>query len=592
MKSRVYISPSLTKSIQKLLCELKNCLHIFLPALSLAMLHFPNLTAQPGINELQTARIDSVLKERGEAYIAIPPDRKKTGLLLARHLSFDVLRNDTVYYYVSSRDTTILFSSGAGFIVLPAPSMRNTLKMASSIPEVLAGLAYPSYSQYLDIMKTFSENYPSMLTIDTIGYSINNKLILAARIHTNMPDNEKKPYVFLSSTMHGDEPPGYVVLLMLINRLMEEYGNSENIRNILDNLILIINPLANPDGTYFQSDNEVFGSKRFNLNNVDLNRNFPDPVMGEFPYGTPRQAENIAMINYMNTYRPALSMNLHSGAEVVNYPWDSKYDLHPDNNWFRFVSQEYADTAGAGFPQYMSRFPGGITNGAAWYIVYGGRQDYVTAFLQGRELTLEMSEEKIPPASGLLFLWERNYKSLINYIRQSQFGIHGTITDHENGKPLRARINLSGHDALNSYVYSDSLSGTFHRFVKAGSYRLIAEKQGYYSKLAELNIGDYERAELMLKLKKKEVSSDAGEITLYPNPFRNELRIDFFSETDGYAKAEVYSLTGQLVHSTRHEAIEGDNIIFLTDIPVGIYILKLITPEKEFVKRIICLPLN
>ena len=34
-------------------------------------------------------------------------------------------------------------------------------------------------------------------------------------------------------------------------------------------------------------------------------------------------------------------------------------------------------------PAYMNFLDNGVTRGAVWYIVYGGRQDYVTSELTG-----------------------------------------------------------------------------------------------------------------------------------------------------------------------------------------------------------------
>ncbi len=40
----------------------------------------------------------------------------------------------------------------------------------------------------------------------------------------------------------------------------------------------------------------------------------------------------------------------------------------------------------------MNLYDDGITNGAAWYVIDGGRQDYMNFFHQCREFTLEISD--------------------------------------------------------------------------------------------------------------------------------------------------------------------------------------------------------
>lgn len=66
------------------------------------------------------------------------------------------------------------------------------------------------------------------------------------------------------------------------------------------------------------------------------------------------------------------------GAIVANYPWDgntdmvTKYEASPDDVTFRHLASVYAkahaDMAAS------AEFPGGITNGAAWYAVRQGMQ--------------------------------------------------------------------------------------------------------------------------------------------------------------------------------------------------------------------------
>jgi len=555
--------------------------------LLLFILSIPFSQAQENQSEKHKAAISATLRARGEAYIALPITSHKSAAELLKNFSPGKVHKDTAFFFITAEDTALLYSSGIRFSVEPAPSLTAAVTMASSIPEVLQGLAYPTYSQYLSIMESFRDNYPDMVSVDTIGHSINNRLILAARIQTQEYPPEVKPVVFLSSTIHGDEPPGYVVLLMLLNDLTLQYSSSSDIKNLLDNLILIINPLANPDGTYFYSDTTVYGSKRTNLNNVDLNRNFPDPYDGWLPGGA-RQPENLAMMSYMEKIRPSLSANLHSGAEVVNYPWDWGTRLgsgianpHPDNNWFRLVSTEYADAARNGYPDYMNLFPGGITNGAYWYVIYGGRQDYVTAFIGGRELTLEISNDFIPPASQLHWFYERNRDALVSYVRQATYGLHGKVSDEVTGVPLgKVEIRLEDHDSDFSVIYSDSITGAFHRFLKGGDYSISFMKEGYETFTADINISDYERIDM-------EILLTTPDFVAYPNPFHNEMHVKFYASSSGSARADIYSLTGQHMYSADYTLDEGLNIILIeTAVPDGMYILKVTTNEGVWKRRI------
>ncbi|MCK7536337.1 MAG: hypothetical protein MZV63_37830 [Marinilabiliales bacterium] len=85
-----------------------------------------------------------------------------------------------------------------------------------------------------------------------------------------------EPEVFYTSTIHGDETAGFILMLRLADYLLKNYNTDSRVKDLVDNLEIWINPLANPDGTY-RSGNYIISPVRFNANGYDLNRNFPDP---------------------------------------------------------------------------------------------------------------------------------------------------------------------------------------------------------------------------------------------------------------------------------------------------------------------------
>ena len=214
-------------------------------------------------------------------------------------------------------------------------------------------------------------------------------------------------------------------------------------KNLVDNLEIWINPLANPDGTY-STGNTISSPVRYNANGFDLNRNFPDPVTPD----TEKQKETLDMIKFMRKHRFVLSANFHSGAEVVNYPWDrwlSKF--HADDSWFNSISRAYADTVHIySGPAYMNFLDNGVTRGAVWYIVYGGRQDFVTGELHGREVTIELDDQYVTPAAQLPLLWENNWRSLLGYLENALYGIHGVVRNINSHVPVPAKVFINGHD--------------------------------------------------------------------------------------------------------------------------------------------------
>lgn len=59
---------------------------------------------------------------------------------------------------------------------------------------------------------------------------------------------------------------------------------------------------------------------------------------------------------------------------------------------------------------------GGVTNGAAWYSVAGGMQDFNYLGSNDFEVTLELGCQKYPPTSKLPEEWENNKLALLEYM--------------------------------------------------------------------------------------------------------------------------------------------------------------------------------
>jgi len=237
--------------------------------------------------------------------------------------------------------------------------------------------------------------------------------------------------------------------------------------------------LANPNGTYSGGNHTVGSATRYNANNIDLNRNFPDPAVGDNPDGNAYQQETQFMMAFAEKHRFDLGMNIHGGAEVVNYPWDTWSKRSPDDVWWRYIGGNYRDSAQANSPiGYLTGVTNGLSNGYDWYRITGGRQDYMNYFHDTREFTLEISGIKLYPTENLPQLWNYNKAALLGYLHEATYGIQGLITD-ARGKSIHAKIEVLGYDADNSEVFSDSLNGFFVRYLKEGTYQLKISTDGY-----------------------------------------------------------------------------------------------------------------
>ncbi|MCB9015442.1 MAG: carboxypeptidase regulatory-like domain-containing protein [Lentimicrobiaceae bacterium] len=438
------------------------------------------VSAQVSIKE---ADVDQLFNSKGEIYFALPHSGSSAGQL-TNLISIDNVRGDTVFAYANRKEFVKLQNAGErSFILLKHPGTLINPVMSSDLRQIQEWDSYPTYTAYEQMMEQFAADYPSICSLHTIAVLPSGRKILAVRITDNVNIDEDEPEFLYTSTMHGDETTGYILNLRLIDYLLSNYGQNARVTNMVNNIDIWINPLANPDGTYAGGNNSVYGAMRYNANYVDLNRNYPDPEDGPHPDGEAWQPETIGFMNFAENHSFVMSANFHGGAEVINYPWDTWSRLAADNNWWVMVSREYADTCHVNSPAgYMTYLNNGITNGYAWYTTAGCRQDYMNYFQQCRECTIELSDTKLLQANQLPSLWNYNYRSLLNYIEQSNYGVRGIVTDTVTGEPLKAQVFIFGHDMDSSMVFTSLPVGDYHRLLKAGTYNLTFSAPGYNPK--------------------------------------------------------------------------------------------------------------
>lgn len=140
---------------------------------------------------------------------------------------------------------------------------------------------------------------------------------------------------------------------------------------------------------------------------------------------------------------------------------------------------------GKGCPRYLTEnFQDGITNGADWYTVTGGMQDW--SYLHGGtyEITLELGCFKYPKAEELPRYWLDNREALIKYIEQVHIGVKGFVRS-SIGSPIKhAAISINN---IQHVTYS-GVDGDFYRLLLPGRYNITATAFNYESQTAEIVI--------------------------------------------------------------------------------------------------------
>ncbi len=262
--------------------------------------------------------LEMLQSSRQEFYFSLKIDDPKTLDQINRLVSVDGFVADSCIAYANPLQYARLLEAGFKPTLLLPPSLEYPNQPMMALDDVKSTNdwdTYPTYPAYVAMMEQFAVNYPNLCTLYNLGTLNSGRKLLAVRI--NNGNTAGKPEFLYTSTIHGDETTGYVLMLRLIDYLLQNYGTNQEVTELVNSLDLWINPNANPDGTYYGGDNTVNGARRGNANNVDMNRNYPDPEDGPHPDGYSWQQETVFFMDFAQNHNLSMAVNFHGGAEVL-----------------------------------------------------------------------------------------------------------------------------------------------------------------------------------------------------------------------------------------------------------------------------------
>ncbi len=550
-----------------------------------------NLLGQNTDTDDEKLKAWKYINERKEVYFCFEtPERAKLSEIIY-HISPVRSLNGWTYAYADSAGFARFIDYKIKFRVLSPPDLKQTNKRDTGGDD---WNYYPAFDEYVDTLYSFAAQYGDLCKVEKIGDSNLSMGIYALKLSANVAAKEAEPEVLLSSTIHGNEPAGFLFLLRMADYVLKNYGKDDLVTQLLNGTELWLIPLINPDGLYRSDNSTISGATRNNFNGIDLNRNFPDPDEGMHPDGRAWQKETVALMEFFEKHNFTMSATYHTGEEVVNYPWDTwspNYKSHADDEWFRFISSQYADTA-QNYSEngYMEPYwaPSGITNGYNWYAIAGGMQDYLNYYRHCREVTIELNFNQMTSGETAPLLWEYNYRSAINYCLTPLTAMTGTIKNEE-GEPLAAKIEVIGYDKDSSHVFADATTGFFCRPLMDGIYSFQMTQQGYDTLIVS-NI-QIEQG-LNFTMSSAIISSIQNEsvlekVKIYPNPSDNELNIKVEFEIPEQITIEIYDLTGRLhyLRKVGETRLKEPVSIKTTSLMEGTYFVKITTTRKQFIFR-------
>uniref|UniRef100_A0A3Q3LCT9 Carboxypeptidase D, a n=1 Tax=Mastacembelus armatus TaxID=205130 RepID=A0A3Q3LCT9_9TELE len=393
-----------------------------------------------------------------------------------------------------------------------------------------------NYADMELFLRNYNSEFPSIAHLYSIGRSVEDRELYVMAISGNptVHDHGEPEFKYVAN-MHGNEVVGRELLLNLIEYLCRNYGTDPEVTQLINNTRIHIMPSMNPDGYEAAIEGDVRSYKgRNNSNNFDLNRNFPDQF---FTITEPRQPETIAVMNWLKSIPFVLSANLHGGSLVVNYPYDDdkegtiQYSQSPDDKVFQQVSRAYSQENPLmhnGHPcedLYPDEyFVDGVTNGANWYNVPGGMQDWNYLNTNCFEVTIELGCVKYPMAKDLPKYWEQNRRALLQFIHQVHTGIKGTVSDSRDGTGIpNATISVVEID----HNISTAHTGDYWRLLVPDTYTITASAHGYIPVTIYASVSK-DRVEVV-DFRLTRLHSDPGQSQKGPQPTQNPSEKEFQS---------------------------------------------------------------
>jgi len=379
--------------------------------------------------------------------------------------------------FIDKQEALHLAQAGLDSVPIPNEGLRayRLYGPGSGVPD-----AWPTFEQFVARMQSLQDNYPNLVQLISIGKSVQNRDLWCLKLSDNVTLEEAEPEFKYTSSMHGDETVGIEITLRLAELLLQGYGSDPDLTALVDGIETWLCPIHNPDG--------YVNGTRWNAHGQNLNRDFPDRITDPIDDPAGREPETQAFMYFGYDHRFSMGANYHGGAQVVNYPWDaveSPPDYAPDDQLFFDYSVGYSSRN----PMiWNGGFPNGVTRGWEWYYIYGGMQDWAYLWRNEFHVTIEVSNNKMPPYEQMDTYWANNQAAMLWWMERALTGLGGRVLDARDSAPLDAVVRVLEYIDQPNTVRTDPQVGDYHRVIGEGSYTLQASASGYLTQTAAVSV--------------------------------------------------------------------------------------------------------
>ncbi len=369
---------------------------------------------------------------------------------------------------VSDSQIHWLSSKGVPIAVLE----RECLTAAAALDENLG--AYHTYDEMNGVLDSLAGEYPDLTRIDTLGTSIEGRLIRAIKISDNADSDEPEAEVFIMGCHHARELMSVDVPLLFAEYLLTNYATSTQIRDLVDNREVWIAPMINPDGHVYVQNNHTgdwwtwWRKNRRNNGDgtfgVDPNRNYsymwgydnsgssPNPssevYRGTAPFSEP---ETQAVRDFCAGRDFSVALSYHSYSELVLFPWGYA-PLYTDEHELFFT---LGDSLARGIDYYVGNTAMGaiyVTNGDTDDWAFGERTQKNKIYCYTIELNSYEEGGFAPPDTLIQPTFEKVLELNLTLLRRAgePYTVLGpgvpAMYDVTILNPPNYRISWSGHE--------------------------------------------------------------------------------------------------------------------------------------------------
>ena len=370
--------------------------------------------------------------------------------------------HDQATLYLTPKELKSVENLGLSFEIL----IKNLNNFSKDFWKQDKMTAYHTYQEIVDLADSLAANCSSICMKVLFGLSYEGREVGALKISDNVTIDEAEAEVLFDAGIHGNEIGGPENAIRFARHLCTEYGSDPEITDLIDNREIWIYYMVNPDGR----ENNV----RYNANGVDCNRDWGYMWNGEgFSPGPYSQNETRYLRECMYNNQFVVHTSYHSGTEYISCPWSYRYEQPPDHDHIQHLAGIYSSVSG------YANIPYG-QGSSGMYPINGATKDGNYGTMGSITWSMEISNDKQPPASMIMLYYNYNVPSMLAMIEHAGYGIQGIVTDAESGDPVEAAIFVDGLYP----VYSDSTQGDYHKYLTTGTYNITAVANGYESQTA------------------------------------------------------------------------------------------------------------